>query len=210
MCLQFSPWKFGSPVCSTFLYSWKGQTVVFGYTLVGVWLLDKTTLFVFNILLLGVWISNEALLPVFDILLLGVWISDETLPLVFDILLLGVWTSDETLLLVFDILLLGVCISDETLPLVSDILLLGVLDIPDETLFLCLIYCFSLFGYMLFGCLNIRWNTSPCLDISWNTPSRASHITSLCSEIRWNTCVYSWVLCIVFVSLCKGNRRSNF
>ena len=93
---------------------------MFGYTLVGVWLLDKTTLFVFNILLLGVWISNETLLPVFDILLLGVWISDETLPLVFDILLLG------------------------------------VLDISDETNFSYLIYCFSLFGFMLFGCLDIR------------------------------------------------------
>ena len=71
---------------------------------------------------------------------------------------------------------------------------------------------------MLFGCLDIRWNTpsrvwcitSQCLDIRWNTPSRVSHITSLCSEIRWNTCVYSCVLCIVFVSLCKGNSRSNF
>ena len=115
-------------------------------------------------------------------------------------------------------LLLGVWISDETLPLVFDILLLGVLDISDETLFSSLIYCFSLFGFMLFGCLDIRWNTpsrvwcitSPCLDIRWNTPSRVSHNTSLCSEIRWNTCVYSWVLCIVFVSLCKGNSRSNF
>ena len=71
---------------------------------------------------------------------------------------------------------------------------------------------------MLFGCLDIRWNTpsrvwcitSPCLEIRWNTPSGVSYTTSLCSEIRWNTCVYSWVLCIVFVSLCKGNRRSNF
>ena len=71
---------------------------------------------------------------------------------------------------------------------------------------------------MLFWCLDIRWNTPsrvwcitfPCLDIRWNTPSRVSYNTSLCSEIRWNTCVYSWVLCIVFVSLCKGNSRSNF
>ena len=99
-----------------------------------------------------------------------------------------------------------------------DILLLGVLNISDETLFSCLIYCFSLFGYMLFGFLDIRRNTpsrvwcitSPYLDIRWNTPSRVSLISSLCSEIRWNTCVYSWVLCVVFVSLCKGNRRSKF
>ena len=84
------------------------------------------------------------------------WLSDKTLLFVFNILLLGVWISDETLPLVFDILLLGVWISDETLPLVFDILLLAVLDISDETLFSCLIYCFSLFGYMLFGCLDIR------------------------------------------------------
>ena len=136
------------------------------------------------------------------------------------------------------------------------------MNISDETLFSYLIYCFSLFGNMLFGFLVIRWNTpsrvwyitsrclayirwntflvfnilllafwnmlfgfldirrntpscvwcitSPYLDIRWNTPSRVSHITSLCSEIRWNTCVYSWVLCIVFVSLSKGNGRSNF
>ena len=122
------------------------------------------------------------------IYLLGVWLSDKTLLLVFNILLLGVWISNETLLPVFDILLLGVWISDETLPLVFDILLLGVLNISDETLFSCLIYCFSLFGYMLFGFLDIRRNTpscvwcitSPYLDIRWNTPSRVSLITSLC------------------------------
>ena len=87
-------------------------------------------------------------------------------------MLLGVWISNETLLPVFDILLLGVWISDETLPLVFNISA----------------YCFSLFGYMLFGFLDIRRNTpscvwcitSPYLDIRWNTPSRVSLITSLC------------------------------
>ena len=131
--------------------------------------------------------------------------------------LVGVWLSDKTLFLVFNILLLGVWMSNETLLIVFDIFLLGVLDISYETVFSCLTYCFLLFRYV-FGCLDIRWNTpsrvwcitSPCLDIRWNTPSCVSHITSLCSEIRWTTCVYSWVLCIVFVSLCKGNRRSNF
>ena len=59
-----------------------------------------------------------------------------------------------------------------------DILLLGVLNISDETLFSCLIYCFSLFGFMLFGFLVSRWNT----------PSRVWYITSRClAYIRWNT-----------------------
>ena len=50
---------------------------------------------------------------------------------------------------------------------------------------------------MLFGCLDIRWNTlsrvwyitTRCLDISrWSTPSRVWHITSRClGYIRWNT-----------------------
>ena len=96
-----------------------------------------------------------------------------------------------------------------------DILLLGVLNISDETLFSCLIYCFSLLGYMLFGFLDIRRNTPSCvwcitfprLDISWNTPSRVSHITSLCSEIRWNTCVYSWVLWMYSIRLFMQRKQ---
>lgn len=50
----------------------------------GVWIPDKTLFLVFGISLVDVWISDETFL-VFDTSLLGVWILDKTFLLVSDI-----------------------------------------------------------------------------------------------------------------------------